>query len=157
MVPLCLGRGPERSMKGSMRDFKFIMNCTYLCLFSFPLFCTFFTFFFLVFCIFPDSFCFFFCVPTSSHTNLCPSFSSSLSTHFLFILLSLHPFSCLVPHLSVISFSTTFHSLSFAVFFLIFNYVLCSLPLPACPNPLLFYLCPFLCSTTFSALPSFYI
>lgn len=46
MVPLCLGRGPERSMKGSMRDFKFIMNCTYLCLFSFPLFCTFFTFFF---------------------------------------------------------------------------------------------------------------
>lgn len=73
MVQFCFGRGPERSMKDSMRDF--IMNCTYLCLFSFPLFCTFSHInLVLLFNLSWFFFLLYFCMPSSFYTNLSPSF-----------------------------------------------------------------------------------
>lgn len=91
---------------------------------------------------------------TSSHTNLSPLFLLFIVSYSTFLTLPI--LLCAVPsHPTIISFSTIL--LFCCVFLVVFNYVLCPVLLPACPNTLLLCPYPFLCSCTFLSSLHFHV
>lgn len=115
----------------------------HICLFSFPLFCTFVFIFFLVLLLY-----------LVLYANHLPHRSLSLISLFhyprFFLLIS----DCSFLTFSILMSGGTclyifFLLPSLSVFFLLFLIVVCYPPLPVCPNHLLLYSHPFICISTF--------
>ena len=140
MIRYCLVRRPERRMKDRMRDFEFI-NEVYI---SVPFFFS--TVFFHVnLVIF-----FYFCLLFASFLFVCQSLPAPIFLSFLLFIPT--SFSLILSVLCILlPFPLSLPFISFSCFVVldVYNYVLCSLPCPACPHPLL------LSPTPLSTFPAF--